>query len=73
MTNIQVMKLLSFYGKSTETLDSMEKVTSLYTSLLISSPLQNTDYRSNSKNFPVNTKGYLKGISAPPPIFLGKN
>ena len=35
--------------------------------------LQNTDYRSNSKNFLVNTKGYLKGISAPPPIFLGKN
>ena len=46
MQIMQVMKLLSFYGKSTETLDSMEKVTRpLYNSLLISlhCRIRNTD------------------------------
>ena len=75
MQIMQVMKLLSFYGKSTETLDSMEKVMTwgLFTLHFLYQPFGEYRIQIQLNNFPVKTKGYFKESLALPAIFLGKN
>ena len=75
MQIMQVMKLLSFYGKSTETLDSMEKVMTwgLFTLHFLYHPFAEYRIQIQLNNFPVKTKGYFKESSALPAIILGEN